>query len=26
DILNKRYAQGDIDQVEYEEKRRILDD
>ena len=25
DILNKRYAQGEIDSVEYEEKRRILD-
>ncbi|MEJ2136142.1 MAG: SHOCT domain-containing protein [Desulfofustis sp.] len=25
DILDKRYAQGDIDQVEYEEKRRTLD-
>ena len=25
DILDKRYAQGDIDQVEYEEKRRVLD-
>ena len=25
DILNKRYAQGDVDQAEYEEKRKILD-
>ena len=25
DILNKRYAQGEIDSVEDEEKRRILD-
>ena len=24
DILDKRYAQGDIDQVEYEEKRSTL--
>lgn len=25
DILNKRYAQGDIDQVEYEEKKKRLE-
>jgi uncharacterized membrane protein len=25
DILNKRYAEGDIDQAEYEEKRKILE-
>ncbi len=25
DILNKRYAQGDIDQIEYEEKRKGLE-
>ena len=25
DILNKRYAEGDIDHVEYEEKRKRLE-
>ena len=24
DILNERYARGDINQVEYEERRRVL--
>lgn len=24
DILNKRYAQGEIDQAEYQEKKKIL--
>ena len=25
DILNKRYARGEIDQPEYEEKRKVLE-
>jgi uncharacterized membrane protein len=24
DILNERFARGEIDQVEYEERRRVL--
>lgn len=26
DILNKRYAKGDIDQREYEEKKKTIED